>query len=336
MTINDIARLSGVSKSTVSRYLTGGSVSKRSAEKIARIIEETGFVANVAASRLRNNRSYLIGVLVDGITGPSVTHMLQGINNGLRARGYQPFFMIYETTSANKVAGIQALVQQGVDGILLGEAQLTKEHIRYLAEINLPAIILGQQSDAFPYCKVDDYAGGKLLAAHLNKQLDRGGTPSNDDETVVYLSFPHFDAAAGEERWRGFSDGMAHEGRKVLKIEAGYERANGYAAGRAALEAHPQAIVGASDVLCYGVWDYLAEQNLRVPQDIMLAGFGDHEGSSLPTVSLTSVTFGYQELGEDAAGKIVDMIEGHEIPHRNTNYSCTLVARTSTCGTMRP
>ena len=80
MNIIDIANLCGVSKSTVSRYLTGGSISQKTADKIAKAIEETGFEHNVAAVQLKTNKSGLVGVIVDGLDSQSVTRILAGMS----------------------------------------------------------------------------------------------------------------------------------------------------------------------------------------------------------------------------------------------------------------
>ena len=79
MTIKDIAQISGVSKSTVSRYLNGGSISKKNAEKIERVIKETGYKPNMIASRLKAKQSHLIGILVTELKTKSVGIILDSL-----------------------------------------------------------------------------------------------------------------------------------------------------------------------------------------------------------------------------------------------------------------
>ena len=320
MTINDIADLCGLSKSTVSRYLTGGSVSKRSAEKIARVIEETGFELNVNASRLRGGGSKLIGVLVDGINSPAVTHILTGINARLHEIGYQPFIMIDEHTEDNKVQGMQALVRQGVDGIVFGAARITDEHLRFMHELTIPTLVIGQQSESFPYVKVDDFAAGRLVGEHVLAHQPR---------SIVYVSLPHFDKAAGIERQQGFQDAFNGVSARITYLEGDHGPAAGYALGEQVLAAEPDFVVCASDSMCYGLLQYFGERGVRVPEDVRLAGFGNYEASALPQVSLTSVSFGYGALGRDAAGRIVDMVEGREIGWSSCSYPMELHERRS-------
>ena len=129
MNIKDVAPLSGLSKSTVSRYLNGGSISQQSADKIAAVIQQTGFQSNIFASRLKTNRSYLIGVLIDGFDSPSVNRVLSSISSACHDAGYQPFIMIDETGEDNKIANMRALIQQGVDALILGTALITEGHL---------------------------------------------------------------------------------------------------------------------------------------------------------------------------------------------------------------
>lgn len=320
MTIKDIARLSGVSKSTVSRYLNGGSVSEKSAERIAKVIEETGFVLNVSASRLKMSRSLLVGVLVDGISSPSVQKELLAINSTLHELGYQPFVMFDEPNLENKLASMKALVTQGVDGIIFGTARLTEEQNRYLLSSETPALLLGQRSELFPFCKVNDEAAGRLLANHVIEQ---------NPASVAYLNLPHYDVATGQERWRGFADTLAQTSCRVTELEVGFRRRDGYAAGKQVMDLGADFVVGASDRLCLGLLQYLGEHGIQVPRDIRMAGFGNHDASALPMVSLTSVDFDYAAMGRDAARKIVDLINGKEVPRENMDYPMRLVVRKS-------
>lgn len=320
MTINDIAKLCGLSKSTVSRYLTGGSVSKKSAVKIARVIEQTGFEFNVNASRLRGGGSKLIGVLVDGIKSSSVARELTGINERLHEEGYQPFIMIDDHTQDNKIQGMQALVRQGVDGILFGAANLRDEHVRYMHELEVPVLVLGQKSDSFPYVKVDDYGGGHLMGEHVAATHPR---------SIVYMSLPLYDRAAGVERQMGFQSAFNGISARITYIEGDHGPQAAYNLGPQILAANPDFVVCASDSMCYGVLRYLAEQGLSVPEDVRLAGFGDYDTSSLPQVALTSLSFDYHALGRDAAGRIVALVKGDDIDWERESCPMELHVRQS-------
>jgi LacI family sucrose operon transcriptional repressor len=320
MNISDIADLCGLSRSTVSRYFTGGSVSKKSAAKIASVIEKTGFEPSMTATRLGGGKSHLIGVLVDGIKAPAVASELTGMNEALHELGYQPFIMIDDHHDDNKVRSVQSLVRQGVDGVVFGAAKLTAEHVRSLYELEVPVLLLGQASESLPYVKVDDFAAGKLMGEHV-----RDSKPSS----VVYLSLPLLDRAAGMERQQGFQSAFNGVAMRVTYIEGDHGVEAGYAMASDVIAAEPDFVVCASDSMCYGLMRAFDERGLRVPEDIRLAGFGDYEASSLPGVSLTSVSFDYEDLGREAARRAVALVEGREVEWRGVTSSITLHARRS-------
>lgn len=319
MTIEDIANLCGLSKSTVSRYLTGGSVSKKSSEKIKKVIEETGFESNIFARRLKTNKSNLIGVLVDGIESSSVTKILTGINTELRSVGYQPFIMIDDYDKDNKIPSMKSLVHQGVDGIIFGTSKITDEYVRFINSLNIPVLILGQKSESLPYCKINDFLGGKIMGEYISSL----GTKS-----VVYMSMPLFDLAAGKERLEGFLSAFS-DLSIVHVVETGYDWEDAYRDTKKALEYNPEMIVGASDRISLGVLQYLGNNKINVPGDIKLAGFGNYSFGELPLISLTTIRFDYHSLGSDAAKKIISLINGEETSNQNDSYNLELIIRNS-------
>ena len=319
MTINDIAALAGVSKSTVSRYLTGGSVSAKSASKIAKVIEETGFVLNASASKLRSQRSGLVGVLIDGIESRAVRREVLGINVALREVGYQPFIVFDVHNQDHKLEGMQALVRQGVDGIIFGVSNLTQEHVRYMLDMGVPALVLGQRSELFPYAKINDDAGGRLMAEHVI---------ASGAKHVLYLGFPGYDKA-GLERWQGFVGRCGAEGVGVEYLECGYRTVDGYNAADKVLASAADFVVGATDKHCLGLMRAFAERGMAMREMPRMASFGNYSEASLPMVSLSSIDFDYDALGRDAGRLIVDLVEGREVPHESTDYPMELHVRRS-------
>lgn len=330
MNIIDIAQICGLSKSTVSRYLTGGSVSAKSAQKIARAIEQTGFEVNASASRLKTNRSNLIGVLIDGIESVSITRTLTGVNKACREHGFLPFVVFNEEEGHGEIEGMRALVRQGVDGIVYGSMCVTDAQRSYLNSCGKPALILGQSDDELPYCKVDDFAAGHLLGEHIRQ---------TGAHNIVYLSFPRSNRAIGAERSEGFLSAfefhgaVANDRPRVTLIDTGYAYTDDTdAAIDRALALEPDCIVAASDRFVLKILEHAAHQGLRIPEDCLLAGFGNHPASAMPPVSLTSIDFDYRALGHDAAERIIKLIQGDKIPHANTGYPFNLVVRASTGG----
>lgn len=322
LTILDIAKLSGSSKSTVSRYLNGGSVSVKTAERIKKAIEETGFELNMTASRLKAKKSHLIGVLVEGIWSVSVSRILTGINKGLREQDYQPFIMIDEVNEDNKISSMKSLISQGVDGIILGVGRLTPEHLSFIHASQVPTMIIGQKCDSCPFRKVDDFMAGKLLAEYV-MELDK--------KTIAYVGISEQDKAIGVDRKRGFTDTIRQSGGvEVHVIETDFSMASAYEKTKDILDFNVDLIVGATDRICMGIMRYLNEKGVRIPEEVAIAGFGNYESSNALYPPLTSVDFDYNLMGLTTARDMIRLVNGQPIEHGKMDYPIHIVRRRST------
>lgn len=323
LTIEDIAKLSGTSKSTVSRYLNEGSVSKKTAQKIKRIIEETGFEMNISASRLKRKKSNLVGVLFEGFGSNSVQQMLSGINRQLKDSGYLPFIILDEVGAENRMNNVKALVNQGVDGIIYGAGSFTAEHIQYLSKVDVPVILIGQENEYIPYRKIDDFKAGFLLGEVLSK---------NKYEKICLLTWSETDKAVGIERRNGFLKGIKsiNPPGQILTIESTYDMHENYLIAETVLKENPDLIVGSTDRMIMGVIEYLNEHKISIPNTVSVAGFGNYEYGKALYPPLTSVQLDYSSLGMDTAKSIVQLISGDKIDHMSKDYNVEVIERGST------
>ncbi len=322
MNIIDIANLCGVSKSTVSRYLTGGSISQKTADKIAKAIEETGFEHNVAAVQLKTNKSGLVGVIVDGLDSQSVTRILAGMSETCLDRGYQPFLAFDDPRRHRKSEIVQRLSRQGVDAIIYGSTYVTKEHRHCLQTCGRPVLLLGQYDPELPSLKVNDYAAGNLMGEHIAQV---------GASRVAYLNFPQDDHALGIERHAGFVDVCAQRGIHVDTIEVNFApQADITEQIDRAIALKPDCIACGSDAMALKVLDRLDELQIACPDDVMLCGFGDNKTSSIRRISLTTVHFDYNELGNKAAEAIIDLIDGKPYTPCDSTFGIRLVERNTT------
>ncbi len=321
LTIEDIAKLSSTSKSTVSRYLNGGSVSEKTSERIKKAIDKTGFEMNIAASRLKTKKSNLVGVLFEGFGSSSISRMMQGINIKLHELDYQPFFMYDDLSQDNKINSMKALVAQGVDGIILGSSIITEEHLRYISSLYIPVLIVGQKSEIIPYCKIDDYKTGQLLANYLVKK---------NYKRIAYIGRTEIDKAVGIDRKNGFCDVFKkNKDKQLFLFESHFNIESAYAQAENILKIQPDLIVGATDRIIMGVIKYLNEKKIRIPEQIAVAGFGDNEYDEVLNPKLTSVFMDYKTLGEKSAENIVKLINNEHIEKDFTDFLIKLKIRES-------
>lgn len=310
VTISDIANMSKVSKSSVSRYLNGGYVSEENKIKIADAIKKTGYEENFFAKRLKTKRSNLIGVVLPRIDSVTVGKLLGGINQVLKESGLTPLLIISEQNCENELKAIQSLHQQGVDGIIVESVGITKEHIELISRISTPVIFTGQKNDYVDCMIIDDYAAGQIMGNYFYNAKHRN---------IVFLGVSEEDDAVGVQRKKGFYDAFAkHESDATIHfVETDFSFINAYEKGKEVLEYHPTAVVCATDNLCLGLMRYFYEQKIAIPQEISIAGFGGYDVSSVMMPPLTTIAFNYELLGIKTAEALLELIDGKKLNQEN-------------------
>lgn len=321
VTIQDIANMVNVSKSSVSRYLNNGYVSEENAKKIKEAIEKTGFETNFFAKRLKTKRSKLIGIILPRINSVTAGHLLMGITQKLEENNYQGIILVSNLSIEKEIANISSLAQQGVDGIIVNSIAITEEHIRLINRLNIPTIFTGQKSDFTNYIKIDDYEAGKMMGNYFK---------NNNHKKVVFAGVDEKDIAVGIERKKGFIDAFTqdNENSRVDFVKTSFSFENAYKKAEEILKYNPTGIVCATDNICLGILRYLHENNIKVPEEISIAGFGGYDVGSVSYPTLTTEEFNYELIGEKTAEGILELIEGKNIKEDST-ISLKLIERES-------
>ena len=321
VTIQDIANMVNVSKSSVSRYLNNGYVSEENAKKIKEAIEKTGFQTNFFAKRLKTKKSGLIGIVIPRIDSVTVGKFLTGINKELKENDYQGIILISELDIEKELSNINSLHQQGVDGIIINSMAITKKHIELTSKLTIPTIFTGQKSEFTNYIKIDDYEAGQIMGNYFK---------SKGHMNIVFLGVNEWDKAVGVDRKKGFIDAMEQNNSEcnIKFVETDFSFTSAYNNTSKALEYNPTAIVCATDNICLGVLRYMHENNIKVPEEISVAGFGGYDIGTVSYPTLTTVAFDYELIGIKTARGILDLIEGKEL-EENNEASLKLIERES-------
>ncbi|WP_303691785.1 LacI family DNA-binding transcriptional regulator [Megamonas hypermegale] len=306
ITIQDIADMAGVAKSTVSRYLNNGYVSKEKAALIDRVIKNTGYKSNFFAQRLKTKNSRLIGIVMPRLDSSSAGKLLAGFNLILQQLDYQVLILVSDLQVQKEVANIRQLIQQGVDGIIVQSIAITDEHLNIVKNSPVPIIFTGQSHDDVTYLKINDKQAGHIMGTYI-AQLNH--------QNVVYLGVSPRDVAVGFMRRQGFIDGFtaAAPHGTVHFVETDFSFELAYTKGVEVLSYKPTAVVCATDNIALGLLRYLHEKNIQVPQEISLAGFGGYPYSNISYPSLTTMAFDYKHLGAKTAEKLLMMFKGMEV-----------------------
>ena len=321
VTLQDIANMVNVSKSSVSRYLNNGYVSEEKAEKIREAIEKTGFETNFFAKRLKTKQSKLIGIILPRIDSVTVGKLLTGINKKLESEGYQGIILISELSVEKELSHINSLYQQGVDGIIVNSIAITKEHIKLVNRLNIPVIFTGQKNNLVDCIKINDYEAGKIMGNFFKEK---------NHKRVVFIGVSEEDEAVGIDRKNGFISAFkdGNENSRVDFIEADFSFMKGYEKSKEALDFKPTAIICATDNICLGVLRYLHENKIGVPEEVSVAGFGGYDVGSVSYPTLTTIAFNYEAIGNQAAQGILDLINDKELTNEE-EASLDLIERES-------
>ena len=306
LTIQNIADMADVSKSTVSRYLNEGYISEEKAERVKRVIAETGFKSNFFAKRLKMKQSKLIGIVLPRMDSVTVGKLLTGINRVLEPAGYQGLLLVSQLKKKKELANIVSLQRQGVDGIIIDSIGITPEHLQLTQSLKLPLVFTGQQHPAVHYVKLNDRGAGAMMGDYIRQK---------GHHRVVFAGVTEADQAVGQDRRQGFVQAFQQNnpGAAVKFIETGFDFMLAYSNGDEILAASPTAVVCATDNIGLGVLRYLHEQGVAVPDEISVAGFGGYDIGAVTYPALTTIAFDYELVGMRTAQGMLELLAGREM-----------------------
>ena len=324
VTIQDIATIAEVSKSTVSRYLNHGYVSEEKAERIQQAIAATGFSSNAFARRLKAKKSGVIGIVMPRVDSPTGGKLLTGIAKAFDEVGCRTLFESSFLEMPREIKSIEHLAQLGADGIVVHSLGITTAHhalVETLKERDVPVLFVGQQDENVKYIKVDDFGAGRLLGDYIRRM---------GHERVVFVGVTEKDRAVGVERKDGFSEifTRGNRGASVSFVETEFGIEASYHKSGEILARRPSAVVCATDGIAFGVMRALHENGIAVPGEVSVAGFGGYDMGAVTYPPLTTVAFDYEELGRRAARMLLRMLSA-EIVESVSDFPAQLIERGS-------
>jgi LacI family transcriptional regulator, sucrose operon repressor len=300
-TILDIAKLAGVAKSTVSRYLNGGSVGEVTKKKIELAIKETGYSPNPFAQSLKAKKTNIIGTIVPRLDSYASSQTLIGIDEQLKHMGYQ---MLISNTSQNLVREIESIysfANQKMAGIILLATEITDQHIEAFETVKVPVLLIGQEHEDFYSLIHDDFSAGYEMCRYV---LEKGY------RKIAYLGVTERDIAVGVKRKQGFKKAIQEvEDCEVRFYETLFKIPAAQASAMEIIhEFQPSIFVCATDNIALGVLKAAYSEGLTIPKDLALTGFGGYDVTEIMHPGLTTAKFFYKEAGETAARHIVELV----------------------------
>lgn len=328
VTVIDVARAAGVSKSTVSLVINGSTqVGAKTQARVNEAMRELGYVYDRRAASLRQKRITAAGVIVHDLTNRVFAEIMVGIDSVLQSAGFIQLLAHTDESEERQSQVIAGIREYGIAGLIIAPTRrTTPAHLRELEEIGIPVIMVGRRVPGVKLSSVtsDNEAGAQAAVRHLvGRGYRRIGFLGGFSGTSTF-----------EERLDGYRQAMAVAGitpEDDWIIDSAPSRRGGRDAMQRALRLTPrlEAAICINDTVAFGVYDALRSEQLTPGTDFALVGFDDLEDSRTCVPSLTTVSIDAQELGRRAAELMLSQANGGKVEVEDIVMPVTLVERES-------
>ncbi len=324
-TLEDVARVAGVSRATVSRVVNGiRNVDQDIQDAVRTAIEKIGYAPNHAARSLVTRRTGSIALVVSGAGGhvfgdPFFGRVVGGVVEYLRERDMHPLLMLADTDVSRENV-LSHLRQGGADGALLVSTSADDPLPVMCTMAKVPAVLFARPatSQQISYVDVAHREGARLATRHL---LDRGC------KRLATITGPP-NLPASQERLAGFRDELL---APAPDVAGNFTVDSGEAAMRWLLDAHPEVdgIFAANDLMALGALNVLHAAGRRVPKDVAVVGFDDSSAALAGRPQLTTVRQPVEEMGAKMAELLLAHIQNPRRKPSATIFDPVLVPRDS-------
>ncbi len=322
-TIKDVARLAGVSPSTVSKYINGGSVRKENIASIRSAIARLDYRVNPIARSLKTRRSHSVGILLPSLAAPFFSSVFMASDRVLRERGYHSMISCYYADHGLERDYLSYLMNAGADGLIYVPENLTAEEFQELtAHRDIPVVqvdrmIPGVDSDAvLSENKKSACLAVSRLTAKGHRRIALVGGPSS--------------VQTAKERLAGYLqalelNGILYDGTLVFSGELSF--AFGYQSFGELMDSAvpPTAIFSTNHDITMGVITAARERGLRIPEEVDVFGFDCVDVCAVMSPPLPVVYQPEEEMGRLAAAYIMERLDGYSGDPRRTRLPCKLV-----------
>ncbi|AJY74050.1 LacI family DNA-binding transcriptional regulator [Paenibacillus beijingensis] len=333
-TIKDIALAAGVSKSTVSRVISGkGYASKETYAKVLNAIKELNYKPNGVARAMVSQRTNTIGVIIYRQYHPIASHPFYGkILDAILMKAESMNVSVFVTTDMEmSLSSADFMFEKRVDGLIL-ISRLNQEIIRHIDESQVPYVMVNGTTDKEDIIQLvnQDLQGGRMMADHIYELGHRN---------VCVIAGPQ-KHRSHQLRYRGFCERMSELGCEVQPGMTYFSPtsmfADGYKGLTQSLEQFsnrkPTALFATNDMLALGATKALLEKGVRIPDQMAVAGFDNIDYSEMAYPPLTTVHVDKLRMGEDAVTLLGQLINNEHVKPRLIEYEQRLIVRESTKG----
>jgi DNA-binding LacI/PurR family transcriptional regulator len=330
VSIQDIAKVAGVSHSTVSRALRNSPhISVAVKAHIQKLANEMGYTPNAIAQSLQMRRTNTIGIVVTSIGDPFWSDVVRGAETVAQAHAMSLFLSSAYADPDQELAAIEQFHRRRVDGILIADAHLTRGHAERLNRMRVPSVLINCQADSLATntnsVTVDDTLGARLAVEHLielgHRRIGYLGVTSRPlSNTRRYCAYREALANAGIEAqpaWVNITEATGTDDTTL-----------GCALAESLLHSDVTAIFCYNDMLAIGALLACRSAGMIVPDAISIVGYDDIPAAQYVTPALTTIQQPRFRLGELAMQMLLDLLADR--PITSTMVAPTCVIRQST------
>ena len=327
VTMNDVAQLAGVSKSTVSHVINDTRfVEEVTRQKVLEVIRQTGYQPSLTARSLTTNQTETIGVILSDITSVFFMDIIRGIEEVIRPRRYSLIVCDTDENREDEDLYLNLLIRQRVDGIIAAAAHQKWDVFNLADSMQIPVVFVDRKFEGMtgPFVGADN-AGGAAQAARL--LLECGHTRLGVVSGPTNLS-------TMEERLTGFrkqvaSQGLTLPGDCIKEVPTRVEEGKAAAMEIISLPDRPTGLFANNYFHTLGALLAIRELGLRCPEEVALVGFDDHPWASVSDPPLTVIRQPGRQMGRKAAELLMGLIHGEAEQEGKTVMACELVRRKS-------
>ena len=303
LTIKDIARLSGVGKSTVSRVLNNESgVSERTRERVEAVMNQHGFSPSRSARAMRGQSDKVVAIIVTRLDSLSENLAVQTMLPAFYEQGYDPIMMESQFSPELVEEHLGMLRRRNIDGVVLfGFTGICEE---MLAPWQASLVLLARDASGFASVCYDDEGAIHTLMQRLYDQGHRA---------ISFLGVPHSDVTTGKRRHEAYLSFCKKNKLHPVAALPGLAMKQGYEHAADVITPDTSALVCATDTLALGASKYLQEQRI---DSLQLASVGNTPLIKFLHPEIITVDPGYAEAGKQAALQLIEQINGRSDPRQ--------------------
>lgn len=310
--ISDIAKICGVSKSTVSRVINNkpDGVSAETKKRVQKVIKELNYRPSLLARSVATSHSGIIGLIIPDVSSLFYPEIIYGVSNYLTAHGYSMLLANSEYNPEKEKELLLSMVDKRADGVILCSGVSNESFLKEYKSYNIPLASIGRMYDNY-LCDLsisgDNVKGAKLATQTLIQ---------NGNRRIALLS-GHADVAGTKQRIEGYRQALTEAAMEFdpnLIINGSYTIESGMEMAEKLLKSKIEfsAVLGGSDLIAIGAIKALKRAGISVPEQIDVMGFDNIYLSEVFEPALSTVSKPHYDMAVEISRKLISLIGGKD------------------------